>query len=268
MAQSFSLGTVSRAKFHRRSVRFAESNKNGQNSKNSIDSGSDDDSDLKENSYTEHIRVVDAFDEILNELENVRISTLPKKESGATSGGFSRIRPSSIKGASRDQRPYSTYVPKVSKDLDEDLDDCIYDEDINSDVANKVIEAAGTDRDSGYLSQHNSQSSVASSESAESEQNSSLDNDCDEAFFNNSHNFSTIRRNNRKGSNKEANINVDSNAHININSAVNEIEQKIFEIIDFWSFHFTGDLHFPESLHLVMEILEKLRNKNQVRVIT
>ena len=51
MAQSFSLGTVSRAKFHRRSVRFAEVQKNGEY----LDSASDDD-DLKENSYSEHIK--------------------------------------------------------------------------------------------------------------------------------------------------------------------------------------------------------------------
>ena len=77
-------------------------------------------------------------------------------------------------------------------------------------------------RDSGYMSQHNSQSSVASSASA-----SATD---DEIF-------------------SEPSIDVD---------------QMIFSLIDYWSLHFTGDLQYHDTLHLVMEILEKLRQRNKV----
>jgi len=92
----------------------------------------------------------------------------------------------------------------------------------------------------------------------------------DPQFFNNSHNFSTIRRNHRKLSQSDKDVDTHVLNHVtnpSANHVTYEIEQKIFEIVDFWSFHFTGDLHFPESLHLVMEILEKLRNKNQVWLI-
>ena len=45
-----------------------------------------------------------------------------------------------------------------------------------------------------------------------------------------------------------------------------ETEEMIFALIDYWSLNFTGDLHYPDTLHLVMEILEKLRQKNKVSV--
>ena len=70
-------------------------------------------------------------------------------------------------------------------------------------------------RDSGYMSQHNSQSSVASSSTTED--------------------FEL------------------------------EIEQQVFSLVDYWSLNFTGDLHYPDTLHLLMEILEKLRQRNKVK---
>ena len=69
-------------------------------------------------------------------------------------------------------------------------------------------------RDSGYMSQHNSQSSVASTSSNE-------------------------------------------------DSIEDSVELNIFTLIDYWSLNFTGDLHYPDALHLLMEILEKLRQKNK-----
>ena len=170
IAQSFSMGTVARPRINRRSVRLG------------------DDSKEDKNRYSDHIKVVDAFDEILSELETVRI-TLPTKEPTSPTA---RIRPSSIK-----QRPFSTFVAKSTFDDDKE-----------------------SVRDSGYMSQHNSQSSVASSSTAD---------DYDE----------------------EESV---------------ETEEMIFALIDYWSLNFTGDLHYPDTLHLVMEILEKLRQKNKVSV--
>ena len=179
IAQSFSMGTVARTRMNRRSVRLSEEGTSENDNNNSR--------------YSDHIKVVDAFDEILSELETVRVS-MPKSETTTTSPTSTRIRPSSIK-----QRPYSTFVAKSNFDEEEE----------------RV-------RDSGYMSQHNSQSSVASSASA-----SATD---DEIFA-------------------EPSIDVD---------------QMIFSLIDYWSLHFTGDLQYHDTLHLVMEILEKLRQRNKV----
>lgn len=182
IAQSFSMGTVARTRMNRRSVRLSEEATNENDNKNSR--------------YSDHIKVVDAFDEILSELETVRVS-MPKSTETTTTSPTStqRIRPSSIK-----QRPYSTFVAKSNFDDEEE----------------RV-------RDSGYMSQHNSQSSVASSASA-----SATD---DEIFE---------------------------------KPTLIDVDQMIFSLIDYWSLHFTGDLHFPDTLHLVMEILEKLRQRNKV----
>ena len=173
IAQSFSMGTVARPRINRRSVRL----------------GGDDGSKEDSNRYSDHIKVVDAFDEILSELETVRI-TLPTKEPTSPTA---RIRPSSIK-----QRPFSTFVAKSNFEEEKE-----------------------SVRDSGYMSQHNSQSSVASS--------STVDDDEED----------------------EESV---------------ETEEMIFALIDYWSLNFTGDLHYPDTLHLVMEILEKLRQKNKVSV--
>ena len=67
MAQSFSLGTVSRAKFNRRSVRYGPCPMGP-------DGDSEDENEMVSKRYSGHKKVVDAFDEILNELENVRVS--------------------------------------------------------------------------------------------------------------------------------------------------------------------------------------------------
>merc|ERR1711935_238711 len=179
IAQSFSMGTVARTRMNRRSVRLSEEGTSENDNNNSR--------------YSDHIKVVDAFDEILSELETVRVS-MPKSETTTTSPTSTRIRPSSIK-----QRPYSTFVAKSNFDEEEE----------------RV-------RDSGYTSQRNSQSSVASSASA-----SATD---DEIFA-------------------ESSIDVD---------------QMIFSLIDYWSLHFTGDLQYHDTLHLVMEILEKLRQRNKI----
>lgn len=45
---------------------------------------------------------------------------------------------------------------------------------------------------------------------------------------------------------------------------IDRLEKRVFHIVDFWSAKFTGDLHHPETLHILMAILEKLRNKQQV----
>ena len=171
IAQSFSMGTVARPRINRRSVRL----------------GGDDGSKEDSNRYSDHIKVVDAFDEILSELETVRI-TLPTKEPTSPTA---RIRPSSIK-----QRPFSAFVAKSTFEEEKE-----------------------SVRDSGYMSQHNSQSSVASS--------------------------STVDDDEEEGESVET-------------------EEMIFALIDYWSLNFTGDLHYPDTLHLVMEILEKLRQKNKV----
>ena len=160
---------VSRPRINRRSVRIS--------SEESED----------KNRYSDHIKVVDAFDEILSELETVRVS-LPKSTSPVN-----RIRPSSIK-----QRPFSTFVAKSNFETN-------FDENDNEERV----------RDSGYMSQHNSQSSVASSSTTEDFE---LD-----------------------------------------------IEQQVFSLVDYWSLNFTGDLHYPDTLHLLMEILEKLRQRNKVK---
>lgn len=106
---------------------------------------------------------------------------------------MNRIRPSSIK-----QRPFSTFVAKSNFETN-------FDENDNEERV----------RDSGYMSQHNSQSSVASSSTTED--------------------FEL------------------------------EIEQQVFSLVDYWSLNFTGDLHYPDTLHLLMEILEKLRQRNKVK---
>ena len=214
MAQSFSLGTVSRAKFNRRSVRYGPCPM-------SPDGDSDEENEMVSKRYSGHKKVVDAFDEILNELENVRVSHGVPRDSSDEGSSSSpsrpderpmRVRPSSIK-----QRPYSTFVPKNTQMVK-------FGESNSS-------EQFATDRDSGYLSQHNSQSSVVSSDTDGS-----------------------------PGSHTSGRLSADYGMNMDVT-----IEQTIFDLIDFWSFHFTGDLHYPESLHLLMEILEMLRYRNQVR---
>ena len=87
IAQSFSVGTIKRArlKAHRQSVRYTVIQ---------AESESDEENIMENN----HVRVVEAFDEIVSELESV--SLVPKCRS--------LIRPSSIK-----QRPQSAYVSKA-----------------------------------------------------------------------------------------------------------------------------------------------------------
>jgi len=212
MAQSFSLGTVSRAKFNRRSVRY------GPCPMGPADD-SEDENEIVSKRYSGHKKVVDAFDEILNELENVRVSHTRESSDESSSSPTRpderpmRVRPSSIK-----QRPYSTFVPKNTQMVK-------FGESNSS-------EQFATDRDSGYLSQHNSQSSVVSSDS--------------------DHVSPT-------GSQTSGRLSGEYDV-----TDIGEIEQTIYDLIDFWSFHFTGDLHYPESLHLLMEILEMLRYRNQI----
>ena len=218
MAQSFSLGTVSRAKFNRRSVRYGPCPMGP-------DGDSEDENEMVSKRYSGHKKVVDAFDEILNELENVRVSHgVPRESSDESSLSPTRpderpmrVRPSSIK-----QRPYSTFVPKNTQMVK-------FGESNSS-------EQFATDRDSGYLSQHNSQSSVVSSDT---DQGSS------------------------PGSHTSGRLSADY-GHVDVTD-IGEIEQTIYDLIDFWSFHFTGDLHYPESLHLLMEILEMLRYRSQIK---
>ena len=41
--------------------------------------------------------------------------------------------------------------------------------------------------------------------------------------------------------------------------------EKIFKIVDFWSKSFPGDLQIPETLHILMGILEHLRSQEIVK---
>ena len=185
----------------------------------------------------EHVKVVDAFDEILNELENVRIS-MPKTDYS--------LRPSTVR-----QRPQSAYmvapakeiasrslstpisktprpIPEMPKSIPE-MPKSI------PELPKSVPELPLSEpflpsgRDSGYLSTHNSQSSEIEDEDIESEMK-------EETSFDQ----------------------FDSNLF--------NMEKRVFEIVNVWSEKFTGDLHSPETLHILMAILENLREKRQVKL--
>ena len=211
LAQSFSLGTVARPRLNanRRSARYTI-----------IRSESDSEEESVQNDLLkEHVKVVDAFDEILNELENVRIS-LPKSQY--------ILRPSTIK-----QRPQSAYIPtnpRVSPPSVSVGSRVSSISELPQSFLRPVVDPA-CDRDSGYLSTHNSQSSEIEDELEEQSQDQ----------------FDTFEN--------------------QITLEADRVEKRVFEIIDFWSLKFTGDLHYPETLHVIMAILEKLRNKQQVRPI-
>ena len=208
LAQSFSLGTVARPRLNanRRSARYTIIRN---------DSDSEDET-VQNDLLKEHVKVVDAFDEILNELENVRIS-LPKSQYV--------LRPSSIK-----QRPQSSYIPCVpnlsekGRSISPRVSSIT---EIPTSLHLEAVEPLSTDRDSGYLSNHNSQSSeLDEDESPSQDQFDPFDSQVDREM--------------------------------------DRVEKRVYQIVDFWSRKFTGDLHYPETLHVLMAILEKLRNKQQV----